>query len=137
MCFASADGRRRWVAWCWALASLCTGWMVIVAHLTLGAPATLAPLLAIVVYGVLLAVVLSAWGALRREEGNYSIGAARFPARLIRPALSWAAFYFPLMVVMAHTGLPGRPALYYLPGLAVALVFGGMVALFSDQESRA
>lgn len=128
--------RARWTAACWSVCTLVTGWAVIVASLA-GGPSTidLSPLFAILIYGAIAAFLATAWGTLHTRRDAWVMGSFVFPRRLLRPTLSWAGFYAPLLLVGVFMGFK-NPAPYVVPSLFVSLIFGAMVALFADAQPR-
>lgn len=131
--------RQRFNAGCWALVSLATGCGVLVARATLGPSVSVAVLFAVIIHGVVLALLICAWGTgriVRDPRGNRiaCFGGIRYPLSRVSTSLSWSLLYVPMLLAWSVLIRPGSTALYVIPSLSVGLVFGCIVASFIDER---
>lgn len=134
----NAADRKRYLTWVWVLTTLSTGYGFLVAAASVGWLA-IAPLMAIVVYGAMVAIALSVWGVgFMGTDSNgrraLIVGGACLPWCRIKPTLSWSLLYVPMLLGWCVIVTPGSAWLYIAPALFVGLVFGGIVAAFIDDQ---
>lgn len=129
-----------WIAGCWAVSSVATGWLMIVASLMFRTGLPFGELVSFLIYGLVLATVSSAWGVGRIEtdvdgERAIFIGGFGFPLRRLRSTLSWSCLYIPMLLCWTVLIGDASARFYIVPSIFVGLVFGGIVATFVDEHN--